>query len=349
MGKLQVGLLFGGRSGEHEVSIVSAATIAQALTQAGYNVTPVYINKHGLWHTGAIAEAILTTKQPPQEQSTGNLWQFPPNLDEIDVWFPALHGPNGEDGTIQGLLTLMQVPYVGCDVLCSAVGMDKLAMKMAFRDAGLPQVNYKGVTRSQVWSNPCVFPKLCDDIELEIGYPCFIKPANLGSSVGITKATNRQSLEQGLDEAAKYDPRIIIEAGIDGIQEIECAVLGGDNPKASVPGEITFDAEFYDYETKYTDGRSKMIIPAPIPEDIATQVRENAVLAFQALNGFGLSRVDFFYQASTGNLYINEINTLPGFTALSMYPQLWQATGVSITELVTELVELALQRHQSSD
>ena len=259
------------------------------------------------------------------------------------MWFPVLHGPNGEDGTIQGLLTLMQVPFVGSGVLGSAVGMDKIAMKMAFAQAGLPQVKYKAVERSQIWSNPCIFPKLCDDIEAGLGYPCFVKPANLGSSVGIAKARSHSELEAALDSAASYDRRIVIEAGVTA-RELECAVLGNDNPKASVVGEITFDSDFYDYETKYTEGRSQIHIPASLPEKVIKQIQEMAIQAFKTVDASGLARVDFFYVEETQAIYLNEINTLPGFTKFSMYPQLWQATGISFEQLVDKLIQLALEK-----
>lgn len=349
MAKIRVGLLFGGRSGEHEVSINSAQAIAQAL-QIGdnahkYDVLPVYIQKNGVWITGDAANEVLASKTPlsPDDSNPSQLWQFPPQLQTVDVWFPVLHGPNGEDGTIQGLLTLMQVPFVGSGVLGSAVGMDKIAMKMAFAQAGLPQVKYKSVERSQIWSNPCIFPKLCDDIEAALGYPCFVKPANLGSSVGIAKVRSHSELEAALDSAASYDRRIVIEAGVNA-RELECAVLGNDNPKASVVGEITFDSDFYDYETKYTEGRSQVHIPANLPENIVTQIQEMAVQAFKTVDAAGLSRVDFFYVEETQEIYLNEINTLPGFTQFSMYPQLWKASGVSFEQLVDQLVQLALEK-----
>ncbi len=346
MAKLKVGLLFGGRSGEHEVSLNSAAAIAKALSTGEnttkYEVLPFYIQKDGVWQAGETAQKVLDSKEPFQETG-GNLWSFPPQAAEIDVWFPILHGPNGEDGTIQGLLTLMQVPFVGSNVLGSAVGMDKLAMKSAFSAVGLPQVEYMAVSREEVWSNPCVFPKLCDDIEEKIGYPCFIKPANLGSSVGIAKAKTRKELETALDSAASYDRRIIVEAGVEA-REVECAVLGNDNPKASVPGEISFTSEFYDYETKYTEGKAELKIPAPVSQEVTTKIQERAIEAFLAVDCAGLTRVDFFYVEKTGEILINEVNTLPGFTATSMYPQLWEATGVPFPELVDRLIQLALER-----
>ncbi|MBF2064970.1 MAG: D-alanine--D-alanine ligase [Calothrix sp. C42_A2020_038] len=349
MTKLRVGLLFGGRSGEHEVSIRSARAIFGALSVEEnankYEVLPFYIQKDGFWQPPVTAQQVLTSGEALQNlASSPNLWQLPAEAASIDVWFPILHGPNGEDGTIQGLLTLMQVPYVGSGVLGSAAGMDKIAMKQAFAQAGLPQVKYIVVTRAQVYSNPCVFPKLCDEIETILGYPCFVKPANLGSSVGIAKVRNRQELEVALDNAASYDRRIIVEQGVVA-REVECAVLGNDNPKASVVGEITYNSDFYDYETKYTEGLAKILIPAPLPESVVPQIQEMALQAFAAVDAAGLSRVDFFYVESTGEILINEINTLPGFTATSMYPQMWSYTGVPFPSLVDQLIQFALERH----
>ena len=376
MAKLRVGLLFGGCSGEHEVSISSARAIANALTSDQntnkYELLPVYIQKDGIWQSGEVAGHVLEsgkalqltdrneeylptstvesnkTEIVPSTPGVSQLSRVGQNISwsEVDVWFPILHGPNGEDGTIQGLLKLMQVPFVGSGVLGSALGMDKIAMKMAFAQAGLAQVKYVAVNRSQIWSNPCVFPKLCDQIEETLSYPCFVKPANLGSSVGIAKVRSRPELEAALDNAASYDRRIIVEAGVVA-REVECAVLGNDQPKASVIGEITYKSDFYDYETKYTEGQADLFIPAHIPDTIATQIQEMALQAFAAVDAAGLARVDFFYVEETGEVLINEINTLPGFTATSMYPQLWAATGISFPQLVDQLIELAVERHKS--
>jgi len=347
MTKLRVGLLFGGRSGEHEVSMSSARAIANALLadqNAGkYELLPFYIQKDGRWQAGELAQQALTAATPLQLPSPNPLefkpqttqaiilssqqlspWQSPPQVAEVDVWFPILHGPNGEDGTVQGLLKLMQVPFVGSGVLGSAMGMDKIAMKTAFAMAGLPQVKYVAVNRSQVWSNPCVFPHLCDQIEATLGYPCFVKPAN----------------------AASYDRRLIVEAAVVA-RELECAVLGNDRPQASIVGEITYQSEFYDYETKYSEGQADLLIPAPVPEEIASAIQEMALQAFAAIDAAGLARVDFFYVEATGEVLINEINTLPGFTATSMYPQLWAASGLSFPELVDQLIQLALERHSN--
>jgi len=350
MTKQQVGLLFGGRSGEHEVSISSARAIAEALLSADntsrYAVYPFYISKDGRWYGPEVAQKILDSGQPLSEDESEktSLWEFPPEAAAMTVWFPILHGPNGEDGTIQGLLQLMQVPFVGSGVLGSAVGMDKLAMKSAFAQAGLPQVAYREIRRHEIWSNPCVFPKLCDEIDVVLGYPCFVKPANLGSSVGISKVRSRAEFEAALDSAASYDRRVIVEAAVPKAREVECAVLGTDNPRVSVIGEISFESDFYDYETKYTAGQADLLIPAPLPDKIAQQIRELAAEAFIAVDASGLSRVDFFYQEETEEIFLNEINTLPGFTATSMYPQLWQATGISFPELVHQLIGFALEQ-----
>ncbi|MEM9214543.1 MAG: D-alanine--D-alanine ligase family protein [Cyanobacteria bacterium P01_F01_bin.150] len=357
-GKIIVGLLFGGQSGEHDVSIRSAQAIASGLQSDDnprkYDVRPFYINRSGVWQSRDASQAVLTAGVAPDQETTTDStkasktsqehWKFPAEASDVAVWFPILHGPNGEDGSMQGLFQLMNVPHVGPGLLASSMGMDKLAMKMAFAQADLPQVKYAAVTRAEVWSNACVFPKVCDRLEEKIGYPCFVKPANLGSSVGIFKVRSRDELEKALDEAATYDRRLIVEAGVNA-REVECAVLGNDHPEASVIGEITFDSDFYDYETKYTEGLAQLHIPAPLPEAIVNTIQERAIQAFQSLDCAGLSRVDFFYVESTGDVLINEINTMPGFTATSMYPMLWDATGIPFPELVDRLVQLAIERH----
>jgi D-alanine-D-alanine ligase len=376
---MRVGLLFGGRSGEHEVSISSARAIAKAISTGEnrnkYELLPFYIQKDGRWLAGQASQKVLESGIPlltaedslsshPQlggwdDEEANNNTQLTANRHEakrldcipatlpqvaaVDVWFPILHGPNGEDGTVQGLLKLMQVPFVGSGVLGSALGMDKIAMKMAFAQAGLPQVKYIAVNRAQIWSNPCVFPKLCDRIEAAVGYPCFVKPANLGSSVGISKARSRSELETALDNAASYDRRIIVEAGVVA-RELECGVLGNDEPKASVVGEITYQSDFYDYETKYSTGMAGFAIPAAIPEAIASQIQQMSLEAFAAVDAAGLARVDFFYTES-GEVLINEINTIPGFTATSMYPMMWEKSGIPFPELVDRLIQLALERN----
>ena len=348
MTKQRVGLLFGGKSGEHEVSIVSAQAIASAFQMGTnpekYELLPFYIDKGGIWHDPEFSQGVLDSGKSyePETIDPTQRWQFPEAAPTIDVWFPTIHGPNGEDGTLQGLLSLMEKPFVGSNVLGSSAGMDKLAMKMIFAQAGLAQVDYVGVLRSEVWSSPCIFPEVCDNVEEKLDYPMFVKPANLGSSVGISKVRTRAELEAALDLAAQYDRRIIVEAGVNA-REVECAVLGNDNPKASVVGEISFESDFYDYETKYTDGQSSMSIPANLPKDIVEKIQKGAIDAFQALDCAGIGRVDFFYVEESGEVLINEINTLPGFTSLSMYPQLWKNTGVAFDELVDKLIQLALE------
>lgn len=350
MGEIVVGLVFGGRSGEHEVSIVSARAIARGLAAGNngkkYRICPFYIQKNGVWQGPQVAQGLLgggSALAVAEAVSPEALWTFPPEVAQVQVWLPVLHGPNGEDGTIQGLFTLMQTPFVGSGVLGSAVGMDKIAMKMAFAQLGLPQVDYVAVDRDRLWSGTCFAEAIYAEIEENLGYPCFVKPANLGSSVGIGKVRDRSELQTALDEAAHYDPRIIVEAGVTA-REIECGVLGNGNPQASVVGEITFNSDFYDYETKYTDGQSQLHIPADLPEGVVKQVQELAIAAFQGLGCRGLSRVDFFYNEASGQIWINEINTFPGFTSLSMYPQLWQASGVEFPDLVDRLIQLALEK-----
>ena len=368
MAKQKIGLLFGGCSGEHEVSIASAKAIASALQQndnrAKYDLLPIYIDKSGTWQPSNLAQQVLDSGEPllladKQESTvrarsqaltatgfsslTSSGQDF--SYSEIDVWFPVLHGPNGEDGTVQGLLSLMNVPFVGSGVLGSALAMDKIATKIVFTQIGLPQVDYVAVNRSQIYSNPCIYPKLCDDIEAKLGYPCFVKPANLGSSVGIAKVRSRAELESALDNAASYDRRIVVEAGVNA-REVECAVLGNDNPQVSVVGEITFNSDFYDYETKYTEGAAQLHIPADLTQEVATRIQEMAIEAFMAVDAAGLARVDFFYVEETGEIFINEINTFPGFTSTSMYPRLWNHCGIAFPQLVDRLINLAVERYK---
>jgi D-alanine-D-alanine ligase len=353
---LPVGLIFGGASGEHAVSIRSAATVAAAVRHADnagrYLLRCFYIDPEGRWWGPDVAEAVLAQGTPvrpeqlPQPLPEPGFRGFPAGALEVAIWLPVLHGPNGEDGTIQGLFTLMQVPFVGSGVLGSAVGMDKQAMKAAFAAAGLPQVPYACANASQVAQAPEV---LLDHLETQLGYPCFVKPANLGSSVGISKATDRASLLAGLQAAAALDPRLVIEQGVTA-RELECAVRGGGHQplQASVLGEICFDADWYDYETKYSEGKSHTVIPAVVPEAITERARSMAIQACEAVAAMGLSRVDFFYSEASGELWLNEINTLPGFTSQSMYPMLWAATGVPLPILVRELLEGAREWHQPS-
>jgi D-alanine-D-alanine ligase len=363
---LAVGLIFGGASGEHAVSIRSAATVAAAVRHpdnaARYALRCFYIDPEGRWWGPDVAEAVLAQGTParpdqlPQPLPEPGFRSFPAGALEVAVWLPVLHGPNGEDGTIQGLFTLMQVPYVGSGVLGSAVGMDKQAMKAAFAAAGLPQVPYACVSASQVAQDPGA---LVEQLEAQLGYPCFVKPANLGSSVGISKATDRASLLAGLRIAAALDPRLVVEQGVTA-RELECAVRGGGHQplQASVLGEICFDADWYDYDTKYSEGKSHTVIPAVVPEPIAARARAMAIQACEAVGAMGLSRVDFFYCETSANeanpdepsgaLWLNEINTLPGFTSQSMYPMLWAASGVPLPQLVGDLLEGAREWHQAT-
>tara|TARA_B100002052_G_scaffold14507_2_gene11646 strand:- start:90 stop:1145 length:1056 start_codon:yes stop_codon:yes gene_type:complete len=336
-----VGLVFGGASGEHDVSIRSAATVLKGLcggaNLARYRVVAFYIDRQGRWWGDAIARQVLTSGEAKADDgSRPGFSGLPDGALEVQVWYPVLHGPNGEDGTIQGLFSLMQVPFVGSGVLGSAVGMDKLAMKAAFAAAGLPQGPYRPLLAAELERGEA----LLEQLEAELGYPCFIKPANLGSSVGITKATNRSELKAGLELAVSHDQRLLVEQGLQ-VRELECAVLGRDKLQASVLGEVRFDAEWYDYKTKYSPGTSETLIPAQLPDAVNQEARQLAVLAVQAVAAGGLSRVDFFYEEDSGRLLINEINTLPGFTSQSMYPMLWAESGIPLDELVHQLVELA--------
>ncbi len=339
--QLQVGLLFGGRSGEHEVSISSATAIASALQQnPNYNVQLFYIRKDGIWCAPEQSETVLRSGQPLPTADTSLQFQLPIEANNIDVWFPVLHGPNGEDGTVQGMLQLMQKPFVGNGVLSSAVGMDKVLMKAVFAQAGLAQVKYVALNRWQWQQEP---ESWCEYIESELGYPCFVKPSNLGSSVGISKVRDRQQLEVAIAQATSYDFRVIVEQGVTA-REVECAVLGNDQPQASIIGEITYNSDFYDYETKYTPGMAALKIPAELPNEVSQAIQTMAIKAFQTIAGSGLARVDFFYVESSATVLINEINTLPGFTATSMYPKLWKATGIEFKDLCDRLIKLALDK-----
>ena len=332
-------LLCGGRSGEHDVSLASARSVMNAAsTSDAFEVQAIVISKEGKLLSLPASQHVLadTASQPQNSSELENLTGLA-NYD-FDVIFPLLHGPYGEDGTIQGLLELLDIPYVGSGVLGSAVGMDKIMMKAVYSAYDLPQVDYKAVLRPDWQAKPEV---VLENLE-SIGFPLFVKPANLGSSVGISKTRTRDELRQALNEAAKFDRRIIVEAGIDA-REIEVAVLGNDNPQASVVGEIAFESDFYDYETKYTDGKADLFIPAHIPEAVAQECRQLAIEAFKAVDAAGIARVDFFLEEKTNKLFLNEINTMPGFTATSMYPKLWEASGISYPELIQRLIDLAVE------
>ncbi len=368
--RLRIGVLFGGRSGEHEVSLQSARAVMAALEQAGHDVVPIGVTRQGRWLIAGDPLHALSSGESAGERSVtmlpepGRAGLVPvvsgqssvasgdelPTTDHralttasgasLDVVFPVLHGTFGEDGTVQGLFELAAVPYVGAGVLGSALGMDKVVQKTLWRGMGLPVVDFVSLRRRDLESD---VDGATSRIEVSIGYPCFTKPANLGSSVGVSKARNRAELEAGLNTAARYDAKILVERGVDA-RELECGVLGNDEPIASVVGEILPGADFYDYRAKYLDTGSQALIPADISPDMADDVRRMAVAAFKAVDAAGLARVDFFLERGTDRLYLNEINTMPGFTEISMYPKLWQASGVSFAELVTRVAELGIER-----
>jgi len=361
--KLRVGILYGGRSGEHEVSLLSAASVLKAIDPKRYEVVPIAITKEGRWLTSKAAQALLAGENAPALESTAHEIALTTATNEIqptalatslqvDVIFPVLHGTFGEDGTIQGLFELADIAYVGSGVLGSAAGMDKDVMKRLFLSANLPTPKHLSLLRNEWNATP---RKIVKQIEAALKYPLFIKPANLGSSVGISKAHNRSELAPALDLAAQYDRKIVVEQGIGGsaknphgkARELEVAVLGNDNPQASVVGEIVPAKEFYDYEAKYHSDDSIPIIPAKLTAAQSKQVRQMAIEAFRACDLAGLARVDFLMEPDgKRRIYLNEVNTLPGFTSISMYPKLWQASGFSYADLITQLIELALERHR---
>ncbi len=372
--KLRVGVLFGGRSGEHEVSLLSAASILKAIDRKKFDVVPIGITKEGRWLAAADATSLLEGDQsagarrlragdPEATPGAKLLHEGIPTLlapvpgpqgpegKAIDVVFPVLHGTFGEDGTIQGLFELAGIAYVGSGVLGSSAGMDKDVMKSLFAHAGLPIVKHVTILRSEWEASP---RKAIAQIEGALKYPLFVKPANLGSSVGISKAHDRRELGPALDLAAKYDRKLIVEQGVGGrksrARELEVGVLGNDDPKASVVGEIIPGKEFYDYEAKYLSEGSVPVIPAKITRAEAKQIREMAVAAFRACDLAGLSRVDFLMEPDgKRRIYLNEVNTLPGFTQISMYPKLWEATGIPYSDLITRLIELGLERHEDKN
>jgi len=357
-GKKRLGLIFGGRSSEHEVSLTSARSVLEAVDRDTYDVELICITPEGRWVTGLHAGMLLEGKKPADTENV-LMPQFPQEkhllsivsdggvervrrLDRIDVVFPLLHGTYGEDGTIQGLFELAGVPYVGAGVAGSAVGMDKIIMKDIFISRGLPVCDYDFVLRKEWEADRSA---ITDRIAKKLGFPVFTKPANAGSSVGITKVKSEDELPAAMDIAAEYDRKILIEKGLDA-REIECSVLGNDDPEASVTGEIVPSREFYDYEAKYIDEGSKLFIPARIPEETEREIRDIAVKAFRALDCAGMSRVDFFLEKDTGKVYLNEVNTIPGFTPISMYPKLWEASGLSYSDLISRLIELAFERYK---
>lgn len=350
-------MIFGGRSGEHEVSLRSAESIINAMDRSKYDVVPIGITKDGRWLASGKASALLPqavmdseSHQPvaiigdPTRRGLTRLEDGSQTLasEPLDVVFPVLHGTYGEDGTIQGLLEMAGVPYVGCGVLGSATGMDKVAMKQLFQQARLTIVDYEWFLRSSWEIDPDRIIRL---VTRSLGFPVFVKPANLGSSVGVSKATNKVDLRDAIEDAARYDRKIVVERAVNG-REIEVSILGNDNPMASLPGEIITGHEFYDYEDKYIDTTSRTEVPAKLPKKTIEQIQRNGIRAFQAIDASGLARVDFFVERGTGRVILNEINTMPGFTSISMYPKLWAASGIPYSELIDRLIQLALERHR---
>ena len=382
-GKLRVGIVYGGRSGEHQVSLATAFSVLSNIDYEKYELFPFYILQNGEWRaghkltgppasqqqllledsrhvsrtqavgqllngaSGAVGKAAASELSASSEASSMQEHEHHASLtsewpSEMDVMFPLLHGTFGEDGTIQGLFEMAGLPYVGAGVLASATGMDKIIMKKLFAQEGLPQCIYRGFTRRD-WEKDQSYYIL--EIETALGYPCFVKPANLGSSVGITKAHNREQLLEAVQLAFRYDRKVIVEELVEG-REIEVSVLGNDEPIASLPGEVVSSNEFYDYKAKYVDGKSAMIIPADITPEQTEQVRSLALRAFRAIDGAGLCRADFFLRESDGAFLINEVNTMPGFTPYSMYPLLWKESGKSYRELLDDLIRLAIERFE---
>lgn len=352
----RVGVLFGGRSGEHEVSLMSARTVMTALAEAGYEIVPMGITPSGRWLVSGDPLARLTDgaaghkngtdprsrEDDPTAHLPAPLLTGEDRLPPVDLIFPVLHGPYGEDGAVQGLLEMAGVPYIGSGVLASAAGMDKVTSKQLFALAGLPQAPYRSFLRREWQQRP---DAIVAGLEESLAYPMFVKPANLGSSVGISKAKTRDQLIAAIELACAYDRKILVEEGIPQAREIEISVLGNDDPEASIPGEVVPCNEFYDYEAKYLDDRSQLIVPAQLEETQVEVMQTLAVRAFRVLDCAGLARVDFLL-GGDGDIYLNELNTMPGFTHASMYPRLWAASGLPLPELVNRLVELALERYE---
>ncbi len=348
--KTKLGLLYGGKSAEHKVSLQTALAVIRALDLEKFEIHPIYINVEGHWIKGPQLREPVENIQALEfsNGSTLSPLSLAPSLFQaeqqesasLDVIFPLLHGPNGEDGTVQGLLELLNLPYVGNGVLASAAGMDKVIMKNVFAQAGLAQVNYDAFIKSE-WAK--AKEEAYNQVEEQLGYPCFVKPANLGSSVGISKCSNRAELDAAFVEAFQFDRKVIIEEGVTA-REVEIAVLGNDEPECSVAGEIVPKKDFYDYKAKYEDGETALIIPADITKDEYDQMKEMAIRAFKALDCSGLVRADFFL-TKEGKVLINEVNTMPGFTPVSMFPLLWKHTGLEYPQLIERLVELAKERH----
>jgi D-alanine-D-alanine ligase len=363
--KINVAVIFGGRSGEHEVSLVSAKSVVDALDKDKYEIVPIGITKEGQWFTGSDPIKTLKNEENPVIKKRAVL---PPDRDirgiviltagsregefvfdriiPVDVIFPVLHGPYGEDGTIQGLFEMADIPFVGAGVLASSCAMDKVVMKSLFKSAGL-LVTEDIILKSGEWENGK--EDILGEMESRLGYPLFIKPSNLGSSVGINKAHDRTELARFIEIAFEFDRKVLVEKAVPDAREIECSVLGNENPVASVPGEIIPCNEFYDYEAKYVAGKSQTIAPADLDRNMTEKVKELAIKGYRSLNCEGMARADFLLERGTDRLYINELNTIPGFTSISMYPKLWEADGLPYSELLDRLIELAIERHREKD
>ena len=346
-GRLRVGILFGGRSAEHEVSLISAQGVMAAIDQDRFQAVPMGVTKDGTWLTPQETQVALAAirgkrmgalQEPAGRGFSGRVLVA---LRRVDVLFPLVHGTYGEDGSLQGLLEMLGIPYVGAGVAASAVGMDKALQQMVFRQASLPVPHSLVVTPPQ-WNSEMT--AVVRQIESELSYPCYVKPANSGSSIGTTRARSREELADGLAEAFRHDRKALVEQAIEG-RQVECSVLGNDDPQASPLGEIAFSREFYDYVAKYEDPRTRLIIPADLPPEVSERLRAMAIAVFKSIDCAGMGRVDFFL-AQNGRPYVNEINTIPGFTPMSMYPKLWAAANLSYSDLITRLIELGLERHQ---
>ncbi|MBA7576749.1 D-alanine--D-alanine ligase [Candidatus Atribacteria bacterium 1244-E10-H5-B2] len=357
--KIKVGLIFGGKSGEHEVSFCSASSIIKAIDKDKYTVVPIGITKEGRWISPQDSELALQSGRIEgkntvillNDSSGRALLRIDDNqrldkssaLERLDLIFSVLHGPYGEDGTVQGLLELADIPYVGAGVAASAISMDKDLMKIIFKQRDLPILKWMTIKRKE-WQKDK--EKILSLIQNGFEYPLFVKPTNLGSSVGITKVHKKEELEKAIDLASSYDRKILIEEGLEEVREIECSVLGNDEPRASVVGEIKPAGEFYDYDSKYIDKETQLIVPADLPDRVSQEVQEIALLAFKAVDAAGMARVDFFVSKKENKIYLSEINTIPGFTSVSMYPRLWEASGIPYSDLIDQLIQLALERYQ---
>lgn len=360
--KIKVGLIFGGRSGEHEVSFCSASSIIKAIDKDKYTVVPIGITKEGRWISPQDSELALQSGRI-EGKNTVILLNDPSGIalirinnnqrldkssasERLDLIFSVLHGPYGEDGTVQGLLELADIPYVGAGVAASAISMDKDLMKIIFKQRDLPILKWITIKRKE-WQKDK--EKILSLVQDDFEYPLFVKPTNLGSSVGITKVHKKEELEKAIDLASSYDRKILIEEGAEEVREIECGVLGNDEPQASVVGEVKPAGEFYDYDSKYIDKETQLIVPADLPDGVSRKVQEIALRAFKAVDAAGMARVDFFVSKKENKIYLSEINTIPGFTSTSMYPRLWKASGIPYSDLIDQLIQLALERYQDKN